>query len=335
MAESWSNRFFRSALFVHSVRSMQIDSALSSLANRQHGLITRSQLESSALTRWAWRALIEQGTLIPIADSLCRLVGSAQTAEQRILAAVLGTGVETVASHGSAAFLWGGLQSLPTGPIDVLTRRDSTGYRQRADCVVHRPSDWLDVGTARQRGIRVTNPVRTLVDLGATAPGLLRTAMERMIINGTVTRTGLLRGLSTHGRRGRRGIGPLRAVLNEWSFGDEVPDSVLEARFADLIARRGLPTAVFHHEVQGYILDAAWPQLRVGAEVDGWYKYSQKDQFHRQLQRDALLAASGWRVPHFMWTDVVRRENYVVSVLRRTLQEAGWKPDSLDRPSTP
>lgn len=302
---------------------MRLDTNLSTLAETQFGLITRGQLEREGFSRWTWRELINEGALVPVGESLARLVGAPVTPEQRILAGVLGTGVPAVASHGSAAFLWGGLVTLPSGPVDVLTSRDSTGYRRRADCRVHRPKDWLDVGNAVRSGIPLTNPVRTLVDLGATAPGLVRPAVERMIINGIVTRDGLTRGLARHGRQGRRGIGPLRAALAEWSFGDGIPDSVLEVRFADLLARCGLPPAVFHYDVQGFILDAAWPDLKVGAEVDGWDKYSQKEQFHRQIQRDALLGALGWRLPHFMWVDVVRRERYVASVLRRTLQAAG------------
>lgn len=301
---------------------MRLDTALSTLADTQLGLLTRDQIERDGFGRWTWRELIRQGTLVPIGESLARLVGAPVTPEHRILAGVLGTGVASVASHASAAYLWGGLHTLPPGPVDVLTSRDVTGYRRRADCRVHRPKDWLDVGGAVQNGIPLTNPVRTLIDLGATAPGLVRPAVERMIINGTVTRDGLERGLARHGRQGRRGIGALRAALADWSFGDGIPDSVLEVRFADLLVRHGLPPAVFHYEFQGYILDAAWPDLKVGAEVDGWGKYSQMEQFHRQIQRDALLGAFGWRLPHFMWVDVVRRQGYVASVLRRTLEAA-------------
>lgn len=302
---------------------MRLDTDLESLLARQHGLVSHEQIVRLGRGRSAWRSLQTAGLLVPVSDGVARLVGSADTPEQRILAGVLGTGTDAVASHGSAAYLWGGLHSLHDDCVDVLTRRNVDGYRKRKWCRVHRPVDWVDVGTAAVSNIPVSEPVRTLIDLGATAPGLVRFAVERMIIKGTVTRRGLHRGLVRQARQGRRGIGPLRAVLLDWSFGDEVPDSVLEVRFAELLSRHRLPAAVYHYEVNGYVLDAAWPEFRVGAEVDGWDKYTARDQFQHQVRRDALLIAHGWRIPHFTWVDVTRKEPYVAGVIRKALRAAG------------
>jgi very-short-patch-repair endonuclease len=307
---------------------MRIEPKLAELLGRQYGLVALHQLSALGLGRSQWRTLLASGLVEEVDHRVVKLLGSPESVEQRILAGVLGAGCGAVASHGSAAYLWGGLRSLHDEAVDVLTRRNVDGYRKRATCRVHRPADWLDVGTAKRHGIPVTDPVRTLIDLGATAPGLVKFAVERLIIAGVVTRNGLMRGLARHGRQGRRGIGALRGVLQDWSFGETVPDSVLEVRFSDLLVRRGLPEAVFHHEVNGYVLDAAWPEYRVAAEVDGWDKYSVKEQFQHQVRRDALLTALGWRVLHFTWLDVTRKERYVTTALRKTLAAAGYPSDS-------
>jgi len=236
------------------------------------------------------------------------------------MSGVLGAGVSAVASHASAAFLWGALVAIPDGPVDVLTRRDERSYRSRADCRVHRPIDWLDVGSARQANIPVTHPVRTLVDLGATCPGLVKFAVERLVIAGEVTPDGLRRSLARHARQGRSGVVALREVLDDWSFGESIPDSVLEMRFADLIDRSALPPAEFHFHTLGFILDVAWPDRRIGAEVDGWSKYTERQQFQRQIERDALLESAGWRIFHFTWRDVTKRSGYVVRILRTALR---------------
>ena len=290
------------------------------LANSQHGLIHVDQLAAFDWSRWKRRQLIASGTIDDLGNGVLRLIGSPLTPEQRIMCGVLGTGVNAVASHGSAAYLWGGLHSIPDGPVDALTRRDERGHRSRDDCRVHRPVDWRDVGSAKRANIPVTHPVRTLIDLGATCPGLVKFAVERMVIAGHVTPDGLRRSLAQHARQGRGGVVALRQVLAEWSFGDEVPDSVLEVRFSDLLVRQNLPPAAFHHHTQGYILDAAWPDRWVAAEVDGWSKYSQRQQFQKQVERDALLESMGWRIFHFTWHDVTKRERYVAHVLRQALK---------------
>jgi very-short-patch-repair endonuclease len=290
------------------------------LAGRQHGLLHTGQLSEHGCTNWERRQLSSRGIFVELGNRVVRLAGATETPEQRIMLGVLGTGANAVASHGSAAYLWGALHSIPYGPIDVLTRRDERSYRSRTDCRVHRPVDWLDVGTARRTNIPVTHPVRTLIDLGATCPPLVKFAVERMIIAGHVTPAGLRRSLAKHARQGRGGVTALRTVLDEWSFGEGVPDSVLEMRFADVLARRRLPSATFHHHVQGFILDAAWPDRLVAAEVDGWSKYTAREQFQKQIERDALLESIGWRLFHFTWHDVTQRETYVANVLRRALR---------------
>lgn len=293
--------------------------ALHQLAGVQHGLVHIRQLEVVGMTRSERRSLSAKGLFAERGNGVLQFVGYPESTEQRIMLGVLGTGVHAVASHGSAAYLWGALHSLPDGPVDVLTRRDERSYRSRRDCRVHRPVDWLDVGTAMRSNIPVTHPVRTLIDLGATCPPLVKPAMERMVIGGHVTPGGLRRSLVKHARQGRGGITALRRVLDNWTFGEGVPDSVLEVRFSDLLVRRQLPPATFHHHTQGYILDAAWPEQMVGAEVDGWSKYAEREQFQRQVERDALLESIGWRIFHFTWNDVIRRERYVANVLRRAL----------------
>jgi very-short-patch-repair endonuclease len=105
-------------------------------------------------------------------------------------------------------------------------------------------------------------------------------------------------------------------------MGDARPDSELEVAFAALLARRRLPPAVFQHPVLQYRLDAAWPTRRVAAEVDGWDKYTSRDQFQSQIQRDARLSAASWSIAHFTWHDVMRREAYVARILSSLLARA-------------
>ncbi len=46
-------------------------------------------------------------------------------------------------------------------------------------------------------------------------------------------------------------------------------------------------------------LDLAYPDLRIGVELDGWCAHGGFTAFHGDRERDALLASAGWVVTHF------------------------------------
>ena len=96
---------------------------LDTLARRQHGLVTRSQSGSSDS---AWRRAIVAGNLVLVHRGVARVVGTADTAERRILAAVLCAGQGAMVSHRSAAWLHGS-PSIASGSVDIMIPRRGRG----------------------------------------------------------------------------------------------------------------------------------------------------------------------------------------------------------------
>jgi hypothetical protein len=90
-----------------------------------------------------------------------------------------------------------------------------------------------------RRGIPVTDPARTVLDaVGVVAPEVATLVVDRAISSRLVTVAGLAAVLERYGRRGRRGSGKLRTILDERGVAavGHAP-TVLESRMAR-IARR-------------------------------------------------------------------------------------------------
>ncbi len=86
---------------------------------------------------------------------------------------------------------------------------------------------------------------------------------------------------------------------------------------AAVLRARHLPTMTFQHAVKvggrRFVLDFAYPELRVAVEVDGNDKHGRLDAMLSDRRRDALLTAAGWVVQRFMWLQVKREPAWVAA----------------------
>src|SRR5690606_21268118 len=120
-------------------------------------------------------------------------------------------------------------------PVDVTVPRSRSP--SLAGVTIHRPRDCGDLGAVTRQGIAVTNPLRTLLDLGAVDADGAAAAVEHFIVARTVSPLALRAVLKRHARSGRPGITALREALANWPLGSKPPDSVLEAAMARLLQR--------------------------------------------------------------------------------------------------
>ena len=273
-------------------------------------------MSPSMIGRW-----ISTGRLIVVHPSVYRLAGSPPSWEQQLLASVMAAGDGAVASHRSAAGLWGILAAEGV-ELTVPARRRT----RLPGMIVHRS---VDVGAAhvvRRKGVPATSPLRTLVDLGAVVSGgVVEDALDRALAIRLVTVPGVEAALETVARRGRSGAGVLRAVLDDRALGSDRPDSLLEPRMARLLRQHRLPAATFQYEVRhaGRFIaqvDFAYPALLVALEVDGFETHSSPRALQADLRRQNLLVGLGWTVLRFTWADVVRYPDRVAAQIRSVLR---------------
>jgi very-short-patch-repair endonuclease len=170
----------------------------------------------------------------------------------------------------------------------------------------------------------VTDPIRTVVDMGLVVP---RWSVHRAISRGISTRLFGVADVSklrdALGRPGRNGTGIVRQILegNLIALGKE--ESMLEKRFGALARKQGLPPLELQHEVwhAGRFvarIDACYPHLKLGIEVDGYEHHSSPDAFQHDRTRQNRLVALGWTILRFTWNDIVNDP----AMVARTIREA-------------
>src|SRR5690606_27090278 len=117
----------------------------------------------------------------------------------------------------------------------------SVGYdhnpRTSPPAILHRVRD-LDLGSAVEReGMPVTDPVRTVMDLGLVAPRLVvRDALSRGLTSKLISFGEAAELRDALGRPGRTGAGLVRRIRAQRNLAQPVEEGLLEARFAALLA---------------------------------------------------------------------------------------------------
>jgi very-short-patch-repair endonuclease len=281
---------------------MRLD-RLDALASAQHGVVSR---EASGLSKSSWYRAIAAGQLEQLHTGVARLRGTPATPEQRIVAAVLAVGPGAVASHRSAAHLWG--IARPDGdPVDVII----TGRRRRPSLdgvVVHRPKDLQRLVPQRRSDIACTNVLRTILDLGAVDPEAVGDAIGHALTSGFCSLESFESVVVQHSEHGRAGIVALRNAVADWSIDKKPADSTLERTMHRLVQRYGLPPVEFHPVICGHEVDFRVCGTPIVLECDGWtYHGLQRATFERDRDRDADLAAAGWIVLRFTYRAITLR----------------------------
>ncbi len=281
------------------------------MARRQHGVVTRSDLEGLGFTEEAVEHRLATGRLHLISPGVYAVGRPELSPRGRWMAAVLACGDDAVLSHRSAAELWG-IGYEDRGRIDVSIRRKSKIARKGIK-VRSRPS--LDAGSVVVRyGIPVTHPVQTLIDL-ATELKMLR--LERAVneadkldlIDPETLRTAL------DAYVGVPGVKALRTMLDRHTF--RLSDSDLEVYFRPLAMAAGFPLPLTKHWVLGFEVDFWFPDHGLIVETDGLRYHRTPSQQARMVKRDQTHTAAGLRVLRFTHWQIAHAPNEVTDVLRR------------------
>ncbi|MET0662918.1 MAG: DUF559 domain-containing protein [Ilumatobacteraceae bacterium] len=275
-------------------------SAFDDWARGHNGLIT---LDASGLSKSAWYRAIDSGAIEQIHPFVARLPGTPRTPEQRIAAAVLAIGDGALASHRSAARLWGVVRP-DTDPVDMIT--PGSRHDDRLDgVVIHTTGDLRRLHPQRRFGIPCTNILRTLVDLGSVDARGVSEAVGHALATKLVHLSALEVTLADHAGHGRRGVVALRHAIDAWSIDSKPADSTLEFAMARLVQRYHLPTVAFHPVIEGWEVDFQVIGSPVILECDGWAFHGlDRTTFERDRVRDAQLTAAGWIVVRFTYRSI-------------------------------
>ncbi len=239
----------------------------------------------------------------------------------RVQAALLIHPPLTFASHASAARVYDA--PLPAGlaeeHISVFEQRD----RRRREGIRHHVVP-LATPTARFRGLRVSAPEQTFVELAAQLPLVdLVVVGDYFVKKRWVTPEQLVAHAS--GPRGSK------AAVRAARYVRAEVDSPMETRLRMLIVLAGLPEPVVNHRVffrdgrLRYRFDLSYPDYKIVVEYDGRQHRADLAQWDHDVERGEWLDDDGWKhVPVFSW-GIYRRPDRTLERVVKALRERGCR----------
>ena len=290
-------------------------------ARAHHGIIT---FEASGLSRASWYRAIHDGDLHQLHPLVARLIGTPDTPEQRIVAGVLAIGEPALASHRSAARLWG-VPRPDDDPVDVIL----TGERRdlRLDgVVIHRPTDRERLAPQRQYGISCTNILRTLIDLGAVDPGGVHTAVGHAVATRLASLEAIEAAAGQHARqRPAAASCPFAMQSPTGRSTRSRPTRSSRSSCAASSSASISPPSSSIPSIEGYEVDFRVVDAPVIIECDGWaYHGAIRDNFERDHERDARLTGAGWIVLRFTYRAITTRPKATADRIREAVER--WAP---------
>jgi hypothetical protein len=244
---------------------------ISSVASEQHALATLEQMDARGVSRRQRDHLVATGVIRRVRPRVYAVAAAPTTWQQTMLAAVLSAGSGAVASHAGAARLWHFARQ-PRLQLEITV---PTLERPRLRGVgVHRTTVLEREDRAVIDGIPTTSFERTLCDLTTRlAPEQLGRALDDGLRRGVAAldrlRACVERLDSGPGRR----LSVVQQLLRARGDGFHPGGSRAELDLLDIWRNAGLPLPVQQYEVRverkTFVLDYAWPELRVFAEYYG------------------------------------------------------------------
>jgi very-short-patch-repair endonuclease len=277
------------------------------------GVLSLDELAACGLSRDAVMKRVRNGRLHPLHRGVYAVGHVNLPLEGRFLAAVKACGHGAVLSHRSAAALWGFLDwddRYPEVTVFGASRNVHHGIR------IHRTTALDPHDTTHHKGIPLTSPARTLLDLATILDHRpLRRAVREAQSRQRVNLRQIAEVLGRHHRR--RGSARLARII---ATGPAPTRSELEDAVLDLILRRGLvrPDVNVPLIIRGrrVIPDFRWPGQRLVVEADGAAWHGDRLAREDDAERQALLEAHGERVLRVTWEQAIARPGQTLSRIR-------------------
>ena len=267
------------------------------LAATQHGKLAAHHLELLGINDGQRIHMVETGELVPAAHGVYAAAGAPPSWKGELLVACWAGGTRAVASHRSAA----ALRCWPGGDETIQEISCPRWRRTRhANLVVHESLVLLDEDITIIDGIPVTTVERTLVDLGAVVHrNVVERALEAALRDEQTTLEAVQATRFRLARRGRRGAGVLRSILDEWDADRRLTDTDRERMMLQAFRRHGIPDpvpqfVVRHHGRFIARVDAALPQWKIAFEYESFQWHTGKAALIRDTRRRNSLLAIGW-----------------------------------------
>lgn len=303
------------------IDAMGVDQKIAAIAARQLGVFSRRQAEIAGASKSMIEHRLKARRWKLVRRGVFLLNGSPRSFDQDALSACLAAGEGAVASHDTAARIWGFIESYPSQieiSVPAPRRRRAKGF------VVHHVL--LSKKDVTHRGvIPITTPFRTLLDLAGTAKKAVtfERAFDGALRNGLITLPKIVSQIADFEGSTVPGLGLMRRTI-ESRIGLGIPMSDLETIFVNLLDRYRLPQPVRQQRMmdgQRFIttVDFAYRDRKIVIECDGAGSHSSATDLQHDIDNTTDLGLAGNLVLRFSWTDVLWRGKKVCGKIARAL----------------
>lgn len=279
------------------------------IAARQWGVITREQLiecglSARTVTRWC-----SAGRLHCIHRGIYAMGHPSLSPEGFLVAALFHAGPGAALSHATATWWWG---LIPHQPVQIEVS-SLTRVRSFPNVRIHHP---LELPQVRHRRLPVTTMPETLRDFASQAA---TQPLRNAIAEADYRRLLDVEAVNAACRQGKPGSTALRKALAEYEPQYAYTRSRVERAFLDLCRRHGIPLPDMNVRINGWLVDAVWPDARVVVELDGYLNHRSRAQLERDHQRDLALRAAGYTVVRYTETQVIEDATAVAQDVKSLL----------------
>ncbi|HVM02552.1 MAG TPA: DUF559 domain-containing protein [Acidimicrobiales bacterium] len=305
---------------------MSLDDDLRELAAVQYALVSVRQAQAMGATKSGLRSRRLGPDWESVTARVLRLVGAPRGARQLLMLGVLDAGPGAAVSFGAGAFLWR-LPGFPLGTVEV-SRPRSRSTCAVAAAIAHHPRLLPPHHVTECHGIPVTTLARTVFDVSTRLrPARLERLVDTVVARSPSALAALHATAADLRACGRRGSGPMRAVLSARPPGYVAPASGLEARFDRILAEGGEPPLDRQVDVGGHEwigrVDFVDRSLRIIVEVDSDLHHTSLLDRAADARRDEALRRAGWvDVVRVCEDEVWRRPHEAVAKVRAARRRA-------------
>lgn len=293
--------------------------ALADLAVHQHGVFGTRQLTAAGIDGWHVSQLVRRGSVERLAPQVYRMAGVPPSWRGDLSAGLHALGPGSLVSHRAAAQLHQ-FDEFRYDDLEFTVRRRRRGAFF-LEATIHTSLVLQPVDVDVIDGLRVTSPVRTVIDLAGVriSDRRLEAAVDTVVRRRLATLEDIADRLAALRGKGRRGVRRLERVLVT-SGGH----SFLEREFLKLLERVGLPQPIpqVDHRVDGIHVarvDFLYPDHGIVVEVSGGRGHSSAAERAKDARRRNELQRLGRLVLEFTYEDVTQRAPYVVQTVRSAL----------------
>lgn len=292
---------------------------LTSMATAQYGVFTRRQAIAAGVNPRSISDRTSSGIYERLYPGVYGIAGAPEQWRRVVIAAVFAATEPAAASHRTAAYLWGMTGQCPE-IVEITSRRHMRVKRE--DHQVRESKDLRSSDIVVVDGIPTTTAVRTIVDLGASAPPWY---VERCLDTGLRVQLFAIwdvqRFITRVARKGRNGIGTIRPLVEERLTWKGITASDLEDLFRRVVAPLPYPMPETQFEVlepSGAFVgryDFAYPARMALIETDSEGFHMDPVSFQRDREKQNRAHALGWTVYRFTWRQLIDDPDSVRSIV--------------------